>query len=326
MRARTALLGLVLIGGLCVGCAPRGATPPIVEGNPTPSVPAAVASIQAQATQCPADSKDPVITRLAADGVPSMSGSLLPADFDAVAVVRCKDEEETIPGDGVWDVALAQRATTGLSALTAALRTPSSGPPTASDFACSAVGFLLPNFALVDARGQIVRPRLPHDECDQPLTEALNAVNAMPWQTETEQRLSQVQTQAESDTGCPPAYKNVFDLPSPKATPWTELTEPTTACEYAVSSTSGGVGIGAFVRGVRLDGAQRLAVSTALTSAASTPAKACSTQATTFALLMVSLSENVVVELDGCLRMSYPDYFVTQAPTSVLATLRGAGF
>ena len=326
MRARTALLGLVLIGGLCVGCAPRGATPPIVEGNPTPPIPAAVASIQAQATQCPADSKDPAITQLAADGVPSMSGSPLPADFDAVAVVRCKDEDETIPGDGVWDVALAQRATTGLSALTTALRTPSSGPPTASDFACSAVGILLPNFALVNAQGQIVRPSLPHDECDQPLTVALNAVDAMPWRTETEQRLSQVQTQAESDTGCLPSYKDVFDLPAPKATPWTELTEPTAACEYAVSSTSGGVGIGAFVRGVTLNDAQRLAISTALTGADPTPAKACSAQAATFAVLMVSPSENVVVELDGCLRVSYPDYFVAQAPASVLAALRGAGF
>jgi hypothetical protein len=325
MRTRTALLGLVLICGLCVGCAPRGVTAPIEEGNPTPPVPSAAVSILAQATQCPAGSTDSAITQLAADGVPSQSGRALSADFDAVAVVRCTDEDETIAGDGVWDVALAQRATTDLSVLTAALRTPSSNPPSGSDIACAGVGVLLPNFALVNAQGQIVRPSLPHDECDEPLTEALNAVNAMPWKTETEQRLNQVQTQAEIDTGCLSAYKDVFDLPSPKATPWTELTEPTTACEYAVSSTSGGVGIGAFVRGVTLDGAQRLAISTALTSAASTPAKACSAQASTFALLMVSPSENVVVELDGCLRMSYPDYFVTQAPTSVLAALRSAG-
>ena len=338
MRARKAvlgqaLLGLILVGGLCVGCASRGTAfvnPPAkdIASSPISSSPgnSTVDEIEMQATQCPAGSTDSAIRQLAADGVPSMSGPSLPADFDAVAVVRCVDKEEAVAGDGTWDVALGQRATGDISALVTALRTPSSSAPTATNFACSAVGYLLPNFALVNAQGEVVRPSLPHDGCDQPLSVALDAVNALTWKTVTEQKLSQDQTQAEVDSGCLPSYKDVFELPVPSATPWTELTEPTTACEYKVSSKSGGVGIGRFVRGVTLDNAQRLAVSTAITGAGSTPAKSCSTQASTFAVLMVSSSENVVVELDGCLRLSYPDYFATQAPPSLLATLHTAGF
>ena len=176
-----------------------------------------------------------------------------------------------------------------------------------------------------------MRPTLPHDECDEPLTAVLNAVNALPWKTETEQKLSQDQTQAEISTGCLPAYKDVFDLPSPGATPWTASMEPTVACEYTVSGSAGGsVGLGEFDHGLKLSAAQRLKISTALNSSGSgsasgSTAKACSTQASTFALLTVSPSENVVVELDGCLRVSYPDYFVAQAPPSLLAALREAG-
>jgi hypothetical protein len=282
-------------------------------------------------TQCPSDSQDPAVAQLAAASA-SSPGAPLPADFDAVAVVRCKDEVETVAGDGTWDMALAQRATSDIGALTTALRTPSSEPPTASDFACSAIGIAVPNFALVDAEGHIVRPILPHDECGEPLTKVLDAVNALPWKTETEQKLSQDQTQAEIDTGCLPAYKDVFDLPSPGAAPWTTSLEPTIACEYTVSGSAGGsVGLGEFDHGLKLSAAQRLTISTALKGSGSGPAsgstsaKACSAQASTFALLMVSPSENVVVELDGCLRVSYPDYFVAQAPPSLLAALREAG-
>jgi hypothetical protein len=278
-------------------------------------------------TQCPSDSQDPAVAQLAAVSA-SSPGAPLPADFDPVAVVRCEDEVETVAGDGAWDTALAQRATGNISALITALRTPSSNPPAHSNIACAAIGIALPNFALVDAEGHIVRPVLPHGECDQPLPAALNAVNSLPWKTETEQRLSQDQTQAEIDTGCLPAYKNVFDLPSPGAAPWTTSLEPTAACEYTVSGSAGGsVGLGVFDHGLKLSAAQQFAISTALKSpgAGSTATKACSAQASTFALLMVSPSENVVVELDGCLRVSYPDYFVAQAPPALLTTLREAG-
>ena len=331
MRTRTALLGFtgsVLLIGLCTGCASMKPGPVRVVEPPRAAVTNPSFSPD---TQCPSDSQDPAVVRLAAVSA-SSPGVPLPANFDAVAVVRCKDEVEPVAGDGTWDTALAQRATGDISALMTALRTPSSKPPTASDFACTAVGIAVPNFALVDAAGHIVRPILPHDECDQPLAKVLDAVNALPWKTETEQKLSQDQTQAEIDTGCLPAYKDVFDLPSPGAAPWTTSLEPTIACEYTVTvGADDSVGVGEFDHGLKLSAAQQVAISAALKSSvsvsasASTTAKACSTRASTIALLMVSPSENVAVELDGCLRVSYPDYFVAQAPPALLAALREAG-
>jgi hypothetical protein len=333
MRARTAVLGTVLgsalVIGLCGGCASN--TAPVEVATRQSPTAAVIKTAATGEPSCPSDSADPAIARLAAlgpDGAASTSNPPLPADFDAVAVVRCEVELETIAGDGTWNVALAQRATGDLSALTSALRTPSSSAPTGSGYACASVGEAVPDFALVDAQGRIVLPGMPHDACGELLTPVFDALNALPWKTETEQRLSQVQTQAEIDTGCPPAYKNVFDLPVPSATPWTTSLEPTTACEYTVSpklSAGGSVGVGEFDHAVKLSAAQQLAITTALKSSGSTAAKACSAQASTFALLTVSASENIVVELDGCLRVSYPDYFVTQAPPSLLATLRAAG-
>jgi hypothetical protein len=331
MRTRTALLGFtgsVLLIGLCTGCARN--TPGPVRAIDAPQSGAVKEPFSPNA-QCPSDSQDPAVARLAALGA-SSPGTPIPAGYDAVAVVRCEDEVETVPGDGTWDTALAQRATGDLSALMTALRTPSSNPPTPADFACSAIGIAVPDFALVDAAGHIVRPILPHDLCDAPLTKVLDAVYAMPWKTETAQKLSQDQTQAEVDTGCLPAYKDVFDLPSPSATPWATGLDPTIACEYTVSGSAGGsAGVGEFDHGLKLSAAQQSAISAALKSpgsgsgSGSTAAKACSAQASTFALLMVSPSENAVVELDGCLRVSYPDYFVTQAPPALLAALRTAG-
>ena len=338
MRTRTALyaLGLALAFGLCAGCAN---TPPIahvsvppmtapVTGSAVPTVDSAPNS-----TRCPANSKDPAITQLTAENAATTSASPsstpLPADFEAVAVVRCEDEVQTVAGDGTWNFALAQRATSGLSALMTALRTPSSSAPSGSSFACSAVGIVVPDFALVDAQGRILRPTLPHDVCALPLTAAIDAVNALPWKTEAEQRLAQEQTQPELQTGCPGEYKDVFEfVPIPSASPWTTTVEPTMACEYTVSSaTSPGdpTNLGEFSHGLKLTGARQLAIADAITNSRATAPKACSAKATRFALVTVSMSQNVAIELDGCRRMAYPDYYLVQAPSAVLTALRAAG-
>lgn len=146
----------------------------------------------AMGTQCPSDSTDPAIEALAAKSPPSAVP--LPAAFKAVAVVRCETQLTTIASNGMRGVALAQRATGGLSALITALRLPSSSPPAGGQIACPAVGVVLPDFALVDAQGRILVPSLPHDECGNPLDHALAALNALPWKTETEQNVSQVQS------------------------------------------------------------------------------------------------------------------------------------
>ena len=252
-------------------------------------------------------------------------------DFTAVAAVQCKDEVETVPGDGTWDTALAQRASSGLSALITALRTPSTQtlPP---NTACGGVGVVIPDFALVDVQGRIVRPSLPYDACGEPLTSALDAERALPWKTETRQRLSQDETQPEVATGCLGTYKDVFEFAAiASATPWAVTAEPTTACEFTVTSaTAPGdpTNLGEFSHGLTLTAAQQTTIANALTKADSTAAKACSAKATKFVLLTLGngATQATAVELDGCRRISYPDYFLAQAPSSLLTALRAAGF
>lgn len=331
-KGMAALLGSALIAGLCAGCAsstaPADAGPPVTpfSGAPNGRLPGG--------TQCPSGSKDPAIAALsAATGAPTPLGTPLPVDFRTVAVVRCEAVTQTIAGEGVWTVALAQRATGDLQPLLTALRLSSRAAPTDTQFACAAVGVVPPNFALVGAHGQIMRPSLPHDECGIPLPQALDALDALPWKTEAEQKLSQVQSPAEVETGCPNAYKYVFDFRSNKAveTLWplargSASVTPTTACEYSVSqaSASGGVPVGAFERGVKLTSAQQQAIAAAYLQVGRLGFKPCASAATKFALLTVGTAE-IAVELDGCQRTDYPDYSGSQTPASVLATLRAAG-
>ena len=327
MRGRTALLGLILAGGLCAGCADN--TPPIERASTAPFPQAVPSADEAPVTgeKCPSDATDPAIKQLAADSSDSASQSPLSTSFVAVAAVRCLDEVETVAGDGTWNIAVEQRATSDLSALITALRTPSSNAPAGSNIACADPGVLIPLFALVDAQGRITRPALPHDECQMPLPQALAAISALPWKTEAEQRLSQVQTQSEVDTGCPSTYKDTFDFDIPNAKPWTAPLDPTTACEYTATtptSADPGIAIGDFSHGVKLSSAQQHAIASALKNLG--PATTCTTQASKFLLLTAPTQQNLVVELDGCRRVSYPDYYVMQAPASLLAALSTAGF
>lgn len=331
MRACMALLsGLLLAAGLCAGCGSATRTVSVGASGPAQS-PATSPVGPLVGAQCPSGSTDPAITRLAAVTTASPSTVPLPADFTAVAAVRCGVEVETIADDGTWTVALGQRATGNLDALITALRLPSVSPPAGTQIACAAVAMVLPNFALVDAQGRIVRPSLPHDACDSPLPQAVDALNALAWKTETKQKLAQVQTQAEIDTGCPNAYKDVFELPAgASSTPWiapdgAPTVKPAAACEYTVSPTGGSpIGLGEFGHGVKLGSTQQLAIASALTNAGSTPAAACTATASKFALLTVGASD-IAVELDGCQRTVYPNLFVAQTPPSVLNALSAAG-
>ena len=92
-----------------------------------------------------------------------------------------------------------------------------------------------------------MRPRLPHDACGIPLPRVLTTLAALPWRTETAERLNQLQTQPEIDTGCPPAYKDMFEFPVSGTPVPSGLVrgpsnpEPNTVCAYPVVPTPGTV-------------------------------------------------------------------------------------
>jgi hypothetical protein len=337
-RHRTTSKALVLasvavLAALSAGCA--SGVGPSTGGAGSGALPGtAVSSDQATGTgpvlsagRCPTSSTDPAVAMLRAEPAEVAP----PADFHAVAVVRCVTEERAVPDDGVWKFALAQRADSRLAAFLSALRLSSQSPPTGSPLACTAVGLALPPFALVDASGAIVRPRLPHDACGMPLPAVLTALAALPWRTEAEQKLTQLQTRQEVDTGCAPAYKDLFDLRvGGTPLPWSRTRrsanpEPTAVCAYTVAPTGATIGVGTFTHGVKLTTAQQAQLVGALDLASDIPAPTCAKPATRLAVMTGPGVDGLAVELDGCHRLQLPDGFVGTAPTPLLRALAAAG-
>jgi hypothetical protein len=275
---------------------------------------------------CPGNSTDPAVVKLRTQP-PQVP---LPADFHAIAAVRCMSRSRMVPGDGEWGVVDADRADSGLAAMIAALRLPPEPTPTAQ-YACAAVGILVPPFALVDAKGVVVDPVLPRSFCGAPLKQVLDAMNALPWRTETEQKTTRLQTQAEIDTGCWPAYKDLFVLPGfSTPNPWSEESHPAApgpmkACVYTVPGDPTTTDP-QFVSGVTLNSAQEAAVTRALAGMdGKTPAPACTTVATRFAVFIGEALNDAEVELGGCHRIEWPNGFKQAAPASLLRTLAAAG-
>ena len=328
-RAMTCGIFLLVLGTACAGCGSLRATEVGSTGT-VQSTSATSGSLaygaMTMAGQCPASATDPAVVRLRS----GPAQVAVPKSFVPVAVVRCMTEERAVSGDGQWVFEFAQRATGNLDALLAALREPSRAVPSGTTAACSAVGIVSPNFALVDASGTIIRPLLPHDECGLPLLDALRVLNALHWTTVTDQKVRQVQTQAEIDTGCYPTYKDVFELPrgaSPQ--PWsqargTAAPRPTIVCIYKVAQTSGSVSEGQFTRGASLNSSQQTELAAALDSAGAKAASPCAASATKFAVLD-GAGDYIAIELDGCHRILFPNGFIGAMPESGTAALTAAG-
>jgi hypothetical protein len=273
---------------------------------------------------CPSTSTDPAIAKLRA-GTKQVA---LPPDFRPIAAIRCESPIRTVPGDGEWQFADAQRADSGMAGLIAALRLPSQTAAPGALIACPAMGMAMTPFALVDAKGDIVSPLLPHEVCGFPLQQVTKAIDALPWRTETEQRLHQTRTQAEIDTGCSSAFKYMFEHPAPGTPePWSKVRKPmspppTAVCVYAIQppSANDDIAVGSFTRGAKLTAAQQAALVKALDDASGTenPAPACAAKATRFALVD---GPGTLVELDGCQRIEWPNSFKSAAPDSLLQLL-----
>lgn len=278
------------------------------------------------AQSCPSTSTDPAIAKLRA-GTKQVA---LPPGFQPIAAVRCQSSVRMVPGNGEWDFVDAQRADSGMPQLVAALRLPSETAAPNAQYACPAMLMALPPFALVDAKGKVISPLLPHTVCAFPLRKVMDAINALPWRTETEQRLNQTRTQAEIDTGCSSAYKYLFDHPvSSTPQPWNRVDQPATphptrVCIYAVRPPSPGddIAVGSFTHGAKLTPSQQGTVESAFSHAGEKPAPACTTRATRF----VSVEETgTLVELDGCKRIRWPNDFMSAAPDSLVQLLATVG-
>jgi hypothetical protein len=103
----------------------------------------------------------------------------VPVSFVPVAVERCVNGAQTIPGKGLWQTASLQRADSGLDALVSALHQP--GGTHQPGTACSMLAVIPPQILLISATGQMLIPRLPQTGCGLVQPQVLAALAALPW-------------------------------------------------------------------------------------------------------------------------------------------------
>ena len=146
----------------------------------------------------PASSASHPLNQAGCDGVPvPQSPPLLPADAVITAVTFCAIEDEYVAGDGIWQVDVVRTApAAGIAPLRAALRHPDQ-PRTTN--ACSAEGYVLPDFVVTLADGSRMRPRLPSDGC-HPVTTGLPDMAT--WPVVHSALTERIRTDAQTKAGC----------------------------------------------------------------------------------------------------------------------------
>ncbi len=276
-----------------------------------------------------------------ATATPSANGDLynaadgvrLPDDFVVTAVVECVLEARPVPGDGRWNFLVEKRATAKVDAFTAALRRPDD-PRT--NGACSAVGYVVAWFALVDAAGRIAHATIPADSCGQPQAEAMTALQALPFVEVSAVRRDQLQTEAQTNVdaaaaaaGCSTPFKDMIAITDGDKRPMTSAPDPilgsstgrVTVCRYSAGKDTDGMPLLTFVSGEKLSASSSTAVVGAL--AASGSAKPCTVTHTEVAGLFSEKNGWALVELDGCHRVEGGDSAGwRQATPELLAALR----
>ena len=268
---------------------------------------------------------------------PAASKQPLPKDFVPVTARRCVLKTVAVPGDGEWQVRDEQEATEGLDQLVAVLRQPSSPP--VEGRACPAIGVVPADLTLVDAGGRTVDPSLPHGECGLPVAQAMQAVEALPWKSVKQTRVSRVRSQLEIDSGCSGRYKPVIAMAAgldPRRSGAPELNGPPpstawTVCSYALDpaepiqvGSGPALASGVLQRAGKLTGDNLARVRAAFASAPPATAK-CDQPQQPFAVLFPQSGDGpfLAVELGGCHRLLDGVDQLRQLDAATVALLSG---
>jgi len=207
IRAWAVTAVLLAAGALAAGCGTPPASAPSSGSTPTTSVTgastaspapsasasalpsASAASARPSASAAPSGPATPVPTvsgGRVTPGEPACAGwpdnvptAGLPVSFVPVAVERCVNGVQTIPGKGLWQIASLQRAASGLDALVSALHRPPGRHQPGT--ACPMLAIIPPRLLLISATGQELIPRLPVTGCGLIQSQVLAALAELPW-------------------------------------------------------------------------------------------------------------------------------------------------
>jgi len=129
----------------------------------------------------------------------------LTAAFVPVEVLRCISTSTAVPGRGLYYSATLQRATSGISALVAALQAPSRHEP--SGTMCPMIAMIPPEIVLIAKDGSMLSPAFPVDGCGVLQSPVIAALNHIPWQTVSVRLLGKVPG-SPVNGGVPPSHMN----------------------------------------------------------------------------------------------------------------------
>ncbi|SEN23503.1 hypothetical protein SAMN05660976_07124 [Nonomuraea pusilla] len=143
----------------------------------------------------------------------------LPEGFVAAYVVRCRPVTRYLPGRGLWEAVIQERADGPAGDLVAALRRPSERPLFPA--ACTLMGFSLDYFVVVDSSGRAVLPLVPTGWCGGPYQPVPEAVRRLTFRVEGVQPVQLVESEEDFRAGCARRRVDVLRLArSSDLVPW----------------------------------------------------------------------------------------------------------
>ena len=310
-RRRAALLAsvpLLAVGALAAGC---GTVSPPSPGGGGGGAGGGSATGNAATSSPPSVSSTPVPTVTGGpvtSGEPACTGwprhparGPLPMSFVPVAVLRCVSGYQTIPGKGQWLTATLERAGADLAPLVAALHRPLEH--TTPGRICPAIAMLPPQIVLIGGDGKAIVPRLPLSGCGMVQPRVLAALAALPWQRVSVRLVSQVQTQQEVASGCPPGMRDpfaVYGSPRPSSGGAVFPARPA-ALRLCVYSSGGATSPARFARSAAVTGSAERELLAGLSGAGR--ASQCALPHSRFAMIESPGEPLIYVELGGCDRV-----------------------
>jgi hypothetical protein len=314
MHGRT-LIVVAATALLLSGCGDTGSDAPVRSAGTAGTIPA----------ECP-------------DGVQPYpdyrAGPHLPDDVQPVGVLRCVVTEEDDPATGRWRVVLTQTATTGIEDYIAGLRMPDEPRPD-GDLFCTSDLLLLPWSAVILPDGRALQVAMPVTACGKPRIEPGLALERLEFTTVRTERVEQIAPPAQLDLekraaalGCAYVQKDMLEIEAgdgPDSGDRPLLSSSPTrmaACRFAADVDAGEPRLTFDGAGRRLTAAETAVVVEAL-SATRPTTEACRTPHTAvWSLQGAGSGPSVLVELDGCGRVSSDSGALRTLPAAALATIR----
>lgn len=271
---------------------------------------------------------------------PPAAGSL-PADAHPVSLLQCTTTTQDVPGQGQWSVIDTVRSTGSVDGFVRALRANPTKPPEkrpTGDYACAAVGYVEPWIVLVDADGTAYQIQVPQwGVCNGPDPDVLKALDAVPTEVASTERIRQTLSPQAQAGGCVQQYSEMAFVqaqwaqattgsPPPFFTP-KDSNEPVRVCYYKLEANyEKAKPAGDFDAAATIPAGQGVALHDSMTNAPASTTKSCDAPATEFAVVTGNAfgKGGSVVELSGCRLATSdpgPDH---QVPDSVIQALLAA--